>query len=145
MNTYDLLVLDINLPGVDGFYILEKLRESDINTRVIIVSANREIEDRIKGLDLGANDYLVKPFDFLELTARIRALLRREFVSKPSIGFCISKVVYKIFVMFCTHFFINSLCIIISFYNTNTHMFITFNISIASYCIDKFCSNTFSS
>ena len=81
----DLLVLDINLPGVDGFYILEKLRESDINTRVIIVSANREIEDRIKGLDLGANDYLVKPFDFLELTARIRALLRREFASKPSI------------------------------------------------------------
>ena len=85
VNTYDLLVLDINLPGVDGFYILEKLRESDINTRVIIVSANREIEDRIKGLDLGANDYLVKPFDFLELTARIRALLRREFASKPSI------------------------------------------------------------
>lgn len=84
VNTYDLLVLDINLPGVDGFYILEKLRESDINTRVIIVSANREIEDRIKGLDLGANDYLVKPFDFLELTARIRALLR-EFASKPSI------------------------------------------------------------
>ena len=83
VNTYDLL--DINLPGVDGFYILEKLRESDINTRVIIVSANREIEDRIKGLDLGANDYLVKPFDFLELTARIRALLRREFASKPSI------------------------------------------------------------
>ena len=71
--------------GVDGFYILEKLKESDINTRVIIVSANREIEDRIKGLDLGANDYLVKPFDFLELTARIRALLRREFASKPSI------------------------------------------------------------
>ena len=59
VNTYDLLVLDINLPGVDGFYILEKLRESDINTRVIIVSANREIEDRIKGFDLGANDYLV--------------------------------------------------------------------------------------
>ena len=51
----------------------------------LIVSANREIEDRIKGLDLGANDYLVKPFDFLELTARIRALLRREFASKPSI------------------------------------------------------------
>ena len=78
LNTYDLLVLDINLPKVDGFYILKKLR-------VIIVSANREIEDRIKGLDLGANDYLVKPFDFLELTARIRALLRREFASKPSI------------------------------------------------------------
>ena len=63
----DLILLDLMLPKVDGFYILKKLREKDINTRVIIVSANREIEDRINGLDLGANDYLVKPFDFLEL------------------------------------------------------------------------------
>ena len=77
LNTYDLLVLDINLPKVDGFYILKKLREKDINTRVIIVSANREIEDRIKGLDLGANDYLVKPFHIKELLARVRALTRR--------------------------------------------------------------------
>lgn len=84
-NTYDLVVLDINLPKVDGYEVLRKLRETDINTRVIIVSANREIEDRIKGLDLGANDYLVKPFDFLELKARIRALLRREFASKPTL------------------------------------------------------------
>ena len=71
------MVLDINLPKVDGFYILKKLREKDINTRVIIVSANREIEDRIKGLDLGANDYLVKPFHIKELLARVRALTRR--------------------------------------------------------------------
>lgn len=85
LNTYDLVVLDINLPGIDGFSILKRVREKDINTRIIIVSANREIEDRIKGLDLGANDYLVKPFDFFELKARIRALLRREFTSKPSI------------------------------------------------------------
>lgn len=84
-NSYDLMVLDINLPGVDGFSILETLREKDTSTRVIIVSANREIEDRIKGLDLGANDYMVKPFEFLELKARIRALLRREFVSKPTV------------------------------------------------------------
>ena len=66
-NIYDLVVLDINIPGVDGFSVLKALRDKDINTRVIIVSANREIEDRINGLDLGANDYLVKPFDFLEL------------------------------------------------------------------------------
>ncbi|SCK04420.1 Response regulator ArlR [uncultured Clostridium sp.] len=92
-NSYDLVVLDINLPGIDGFSILQKLREKDADTRVIIISANREIEDRIKGLDLGANDYLVKPFDFLELKARIRALLRREFLSKSTVikeeGLCI--------------------------------------------------------
>lgn len=84
-NSYALVVLDINLPGIDGFEILKVLREKDATTRVIIVSANREIEDRIKGLDLGANDYLVKPFDFLELKARIRALMRREFVVKPTV------------------------------------------------------------
>lgn len=84
-NVYDLVVLDINIPGVDGFSVLKALRNKNINTRVIIVSAKREIEDRINGLDLGANDYLVKPFDFLELKARIRALLRREFVSKPTV------------------------------------------------------------
>lgn len=82
-NTYDLLVLDINLPQLDGYELLRSLREYNNTIKVIIVSANREIEDRIKGLDLGANDYLVKPFDFSELKARIRALLRREFSSKP--------------------------------------------------------------
>lgn len=85
LNSYDLVVLDINLPGIDGFFILSGLREKDMETRVIIVSANREIEDRIRGLDLGANDYLVKPFDFQELKARIRGLLRRKFVSTPNI------------------------------------------------------------
>lgn len=84
-NTYDLVVLDINLPGLDGFSVLQELREKNEEARVIIVSANREIEDRIRGLDLGANDYLVKPFDFLELKARIRALLRRNFISKPTV------------------------------------------------------------
>ncbi|QEH67593.1 response regulator transcription factor [Cellulosilyticum sp. ST5] len=85
LNSYDLVVLDINLPGIDGLSILRNLRKEDIDTRVIIISANREIEDRIKGLDLGANDYLVKPFDFQELKARIRSLLRRKFVSQPNI------------------------------------------------------------
>ena len=74
LNSYDLVVLDINLPGIDGLSILRNLRKEDIDTRVIIISANREIEDRIKGLDLGANDYLVKPFDFQELKDRIRDL-----------------------------------------------------------------------
>lgn len=73
-NIYDLVVLDINIPGVDGFSVLKALRDKDINTRVIIVSANREIEDRINGLDLGANDYLVKPFDFLELIQTIKGV-----------------------------------------------------------------------
>ena len=82
LNTYDLVVLDINLPGIDGFSILQELRKRNMDTRVIIVSANREIEDRVRGLDLGANDYLVKPFDFQELKARIRGLLRRKFVSE---------------------------------------------------------------
>lgn len=84
LNNYDLVVLDINLPGIDGFSILSHLRKKKVDTRVIIISANREIEDRIKGLDLGANDYLVKPFDFQELKARIRSLLRRKFVSTPN-------------------------------------------------------------
>jgi DNA-binding response OmpR family regulator len=85
INEYDLIVLDINLPDIDGFTILKYLRENDPTTRVIIVSANRTIDDRIRGLDLGANDYLIKPFDFKELQARIRALLRRDFASKPNL------------------------------------------------------------
>lgn len=85
INDYDLIVLDINLPDIDGFTILKNLRAKNAATHVIIVSANRTIDDRITGLDLGANDYLVKPFDFQELKARIRALLRRDFNSKPNI------------------------------------------------------------
>lgn len=85
VNEYDLIVLDINLPDTDGFTILKLLRENNPTTRVIIVSANCTIDDRISGLDLGANDYLIKPFDFQELKARIRALLRRDFISKPNL------------------------------------------------------------
>jgi DNA-binding response OmpR family regulator len=85
INQYDLVVLDINLPDDNGLNVLKTLRESDSKVRVIILSANRSIDDRIQGLDIGANDYLTKPFDFQELKARIRALLRRDFDSKPTV------------------------------------------------------------
>lgn len=85
VNEYDLILLDINLPDIDGYTLLKNLRIKNADTRVMMVSANRTIDDRIKGLDLGANDYMVKPFDFQELKARIRALLRRDFASQPNV------------------------------------------------------------
>jgi two-component system, OmpR family, copper resistance phosphate regulon response regulator CusR len=75
---FDLLILDIMLPGRDGMEILRTLRKSNAQTRVLILTAKDTLEDKILGLDLGADDYLVKPFAFPELTARIRALLRRD-------------------------------------------------------------------
>jgi DNA-binding response OmpR family regulator len=74
---FDLVVLDLMLPGRDGMEILRTLRKSNARTPVLILTARDTLEDKILGLDLGADDYLVKPFAFPELTARIRALLRR--------------------------------------------------------------------
>jgi two-component system copper resistance phosphate regulon response regulator CusR len=74
---YDLILLDLLLPGRSGFEILEALREQGIRTPVLILTARDAVLDRVKGLDLGADDYLVKPFAFPELVARVRALLRR--------------------------------------------------------------------
>jgi DNA-binding response OmpR family regulator len=85
INTYDLIVLDINLPKLNGIEVLKQVRALNESVKIIIVSANRSIDQRIEGLDLGANDYLTKPFDFLELKARIRALLRRDFISQPNV------------------------------------------------------------
>lgn len=85
INTYDLIVLDINLPKLNGIEVLKQVRLLNESVKIIIVSANRSIEQRIEGLDLGANDYLIKPFDFQELKARIRALLRRDFISQPNV------------------------------------------------------------
>lgn len=85
INTYDLIVLDINLPKLNGIEVLKQVRILNESVKIIIVSANRSLEQRIEGLDLGANDYLTKPFDFPELKARIRALLRRDFVSSPNL------------------------------------------------------------
>ena len=75
--TFDLVILDLMLPGRDGTEILRTLRKKDKGTPVLILTARDALEDKILGLDLGADDYLVKPFAFPELTARIRALLRR--------------------------------------------------------------------
>ncbi len=74
---HDLIILDLLLPDMDGFVLLEKIRNRKADQPVLILSAKAALEDRVKGLDLGADDYLVKPFSFMELLARIRALLRR--------------------------------------------------------------------
>ena len=80
VNTYDVIVLDLNLPGKDGLEILQEIRDRSKTQRVIILSARSSVSDKITGLDMGANDYLAKPFDFMELEARVRSLARREMV-----------------------------------------------------------------
>ena len=79
---YDLILLDLNLPKVDGMTVLRTLRESDLETRVLILSARSEISDKVDGLDAGANDYLSKPFHLAELEARVRSLTRRQFIQR---------------------------------------------------------------
>lgn len=74
---HDVIILDLMLPGRDGFSVLATLREKGVTTPVICLTARDSVDDRVRGLDLGADDYLAKPFSFVELTARIRALLRR--------------------------------------------------------------------
>jgi two-component system OmpR family response regulator len=74
---YDLIILDLGLPQMDGFAVLRNLRERNQHAPVIILTARDSVGDRVKGLDLGADDYLVKPFSLEELEARVRALLRR--------------------------------------------------------------------
>ena len=79
---YDLIVLDLNLPGKDGMDILRELRETNEETKVLILSARSQIADKVEGLDAGANDYMENPFHLQELEARIRSLTRRKFVQK---------------------------------------------------------------
>lgn len=75
---YDCIILDIMLPVIDGISILKSLRAKKINTPILLLTAKSSVSDRVKGLDLGADDYLTKPFSFDELVARVRVLLRRE-------------------------------------------------------------------
>ena len=74
---YELIILDLMLPDLDGLVVLEKIRNRKVSQPVLILSARGSLDDRVKGLDVGADDYLVKPFAFVELLARVRALLRR--------------------------------------------------------------------
>ena len=80
-NRYDIVILDIMMPGADGIRVLKHFREKDAATPVIMLTAKAEIDDRVLGLDSGANDYLTKPFDAKELLARLRALLRTPSAS----------------------------------------------------------------
>ncbi|WP_296264014.1 heavy metal response regulator transcription factor [Pseudomonas sp. UBA6562] len=74
---YDLLLLDVMLPGRDGWQIVQRVREAGLDTPVLFLTARDTVQDRVRGLELGADDYLVKPFAFAELLARVRSLLRR--------------------------------------------------------------------
>jgi two-component system OmpR family response regulator len=82
---YDAIVLDVMLPGVDGFEVCRKLRAGAIWTPVLMLTARDAVDDRVVGLDAGADDYLVKPFSFEELLARLRALTRRAPVERPAV------------------------------------------------------------
>ena len=82
LNDYDVIVLDLMLPGMDGLTILRRLREMGKQTHILILSAKDQVEDRIRGLQLGADDYMVKPFSFDELCARIGSLIRRRYQAK---------------------------------------------------------------
>jgi DNA-binding response OmpR family regulator len=82
VNPYDIIILDIMMPVKDGIEVCQELRARKINTPILMLTAKDTVEDRVRGLDTGADDYLVKPFAFSELLARVRALLRREGMSK---------------------------------------------------------------
>ena len=82
---YDAIVLDVMLPGVDGFEVCRRLRGDGVWTPVLMLTARDEIDDRVGGLDAGADDYLTKPFAFEELLARLRALTRRTPVERPAV------------------------------------------------------------
>lgn len=85
---YDLVLLDLNLPCADGMTVLRTLRQTDRDTKVLILSARSEVRDKVEGLDAGANDYLAKPFHLEELEARIRSLTRRKFTQNDVILTC---------------------------------------------------------
>ncbi|MDE1920426.1 MAG: response regulator transcription factor [Candidatus Omnitrophica bacterium] len=83
-NPYDLIILDIMIPGKDGIAICRQLRKEKVDVPILILTARNEMEDKISGLDAGADDYLTKPFFFPELLARVRALLRRRTAEKST-------------------------------------------------------------
>ncbi len=83
INDYDIIILDVMLPRKDGFAVCVELRKDGLKTPILMLTARDAVDDRISGLDCGADDYLIKPFDFKEFLARIRALLRRKGEIRP--------------------------------------------------------------
>ncbi|MCC9766303.1 response regulator transcription factor, partial [Streptococcus agalactiae] len=84
VESYDLIILDINLPKKSGFSVLEDVRKYNKEVNIIMLTARSDVDDRVSALDMGANDYLLKPFYFEELEARVRSLLRRKSVQQDS-------------------------------------------------------------
>lgn len=102
LNEYDLIILDLNIPVINGFEVLQQIRRNDMYIKILILSAKTEVEHKVKGLNMGANDYMGKPFDFMELDARINGLLRLNFIQTSAEQFCgnikinlITKMVWK--------------------------------------------------
>ena len=85
LNDYDLIILDVMLPRKDGFVVCRELRAGGAAVPILMLTARDAIEDRVGGLDVGADDYLIKPFNFEELLARVRALLRRRAALHPEV------------------------------------------------------------
>lgn len=83
LSAFDVVLLDVMLPGIDGFEVCRRLRRQEVWTPILMLTARNAVEDRVHGLDAGADDYLAKPFPFQELLARIRALARRGPVERP--------------------------------------------------------------
>lgn len=86
VNSYDLIVLDLMLPIKDGYTVCRELRAAGLRVPILMLTARDAVDDRVAGLDSGADDYLVKPFDFKELLARLRALLRRSATLRPAVA-----------------------------------------------------------
>ena len=84
INSYDLIILDVMIPGRNGFEVCRELRRTGLKIPILMLTARDAVEDRVAGLDHGADDYLTKPFEFRELLARLRALLRRSTEIRPA-------------------------------------------------------------
>ena len=93
---YDLAVIDLMLPTVDGLTIIKQMRDHDINIPVLILSAKRSVDERVEGLQTGGDDYLVKPFAFSELLARVQALMRRSSRSESAIELTVADLVLNL-------------------------------------------------
>ena len=94
---YDLAVIDLMLPTVDGLTIIKEMRDHDINTPVLIISAKRSVDERVEGLQTGGDDYLIKPFAFTELLARVQALMRRSSRSSSTAEFTVADLTLNLY------------------------------------------------